>query len=388
MIVLRVIHSVGTWLPQTQTWLYEQLRNMPAEDIDHIIAADYVANLDQFPMPLIYSLEKSSPVKKFLKKAQGKLFRRTYSPVLEDVCRKEKAEILHSHFGNTAWRNLLVARKYGLRHVVTFYGFDVTMLPRNPVWQTRYRELFAQVDRVLCEGPFMASQIERLGCPPEKVKVQRLGITLKKIPFSPRRFGPDKEVNILIAGTFREKKGIPDALRALAALKARFDHFQVTIIGDATSEARDQREKELILRIVRENTLEDKVTFLGFMPHHRMITLAYEHDIFLSPSLTASDGDTEGGAPVTIIEMAASGMPVVSTTHCDIPNVLGEANRRLLVAERDSEGLARVLYELISGQVDVEALEQENREFIEQYLDSRKCAQSLLGHYREVAGEC
>jgi len=31
------------------------------------------------------------------------------------------------------------------------------------------------------------------------------------------------------------------------------------------------------------------------------------------------DGDCEGGAPVSLIEASASGIPVVSTVPCDIP---------------------------------------------------------------------
>ena len=65
-----------------------------------------------------------------------------------------------------------------------------------------------------------------------------------------------------------------------------------------------------------------------------------KHDVFLAPSVTASNGDTEGGAPVAIIEMAASGMPIVSTRHCDIPSVVLDGVTGLLAAERDSEGLA------------------------------------------------
>jgi colanic acid/amylovoran biosynthesis glycosyltransferase len=57
------------------------------------------------------------------------------------------------------------------------------------------------------------------------------------------------------------------------------------------------------------------------------------------PSVTASDGDTEGGAPVVLSEMLATGMPVISTTHCDIPGVVDYGIENWLVAERDVQAL-------------------------------------------------
>ena len=55
------------------------------------------------------------------------------------------------------------------------------------------------------------------------------------------------------------------------------------------------------------------VVFTGFLPYGRLVELAYSHHIFYSPSRVAEDGGTEGGAPVTIVEISATDMPVVST---------------------------------------------------------------------------
>ena len=78
---------------------------------------------------------------------------------------------------------------------------------------------------------------------------------------------------------------------------------------------------------------------LGYVSRETLREEAYEHDVFLAPSVTASNGDTEGGAPVAIIEMSASGMPIVSTNHCDIPSVVLDGVTGLLATSatpRDS----------------------------------------------------
>ena len=70
--------------------------------------------------------------------------------------------------------------------------------------------------------------------------------------------------------------------------------------------------------------------------------------MFLSPSVTAQDGDSEGGAPVSIIEAQATGMPIVSTVHADIPEAVVPGESALLSAERDVDGLAENLAQVVA----------------------------------------
>jgi colanic acid/amylovoran biosynthesis glycosyltransferase len=72
-------------------------------------------------------------------------------------------------------------------------------------------------------------------------------------------------------------------------------------------------------------------------------------DIVIAPSITGRDGDTEGGAPVVVIEAQAAGIPVVGTMHCDIPNIVVDEETGLLCEERDVETLADNLDRLISN---------------------------------------
>lgn len=378
---VKIIHSLANWLPQTMTWVYGQLADMNTE-ADNIIVCERVQNLDQFPMKKIYSLEKESFINNFFRRLNRKLGIRKHLPLLEKVISEEKPDILHSHFATEAYNNHKLAKKYNIRHVVNFYGVDVNMIPQNKSWRKRYKEMFKYVDLVLCEGPFMASSVEKLGCPVDKIKLQRLGVNLDKIVFSPRSFNNNEHIKFLIAGTFREKKGIPYALESLGLLLQEYDNFTVTVIGDATNEERDQKEKIKVLEVIEKYKLKEKIRMLGYVSHKKIIEEAYKHHIFISPSVISSDGDTEGGAPVAIIEMAASGMPVVSTTNCDIPFVLGSINNSILVEERNSEQLKNTILKLINKKVDIFELEKDNRSFIENNLSASKCSEELLSKYK------
>jgi colanic acid/amylovoran biosynthesis glycosyltransferase len=107
--------------------------------------------------------------------------------------------------------------------------------------------------------------------------------------------------------------------------------------------------------------------------------------VFVSPSVTAFDGDTEGGAPVAIIEMAASGMPVVSTRHCDIPFVVGSHSERFLAAERDVDDLERRLRALLS-EPNWDAIAQASRAHILMQHDAVRQGEVLAQIYKDLVG--
>ncbi len=134
----------------------------------------------------------------------------------------------------------------------------------------------------------------------------------------------------------------------------------------------------------------DRVRLLGYQPYDVMLEQARGHHVFLAPSVPAADGDSEGGAPVTLIEMCASGMAVVSTTHCDIPGVVLDGVTGLLAPERDVDALAEHIRWLTEhpgewGGMLVAA--RKHRKHVEAEFDSRRQGERLGAIYRDVIGE-
>lgn len=385
-MTVTVLHSFPVWLPQTQTWMYNQVRYLPP-DIEAHIVCERTENLDQFGLPNIHCRADRPVWWRYWHKGLRKLRMRRPSDFAVGVARQQRASILHSHFGNIGWMDMEIARLAGLRHVVSFYGVDVNFLPRHePVWRRRYGDLFEHVDTVLCEGEHMAGNIVALGCPEQKVKVQRLGIALEDIPFAPCEWRPGTPLRVLIAASFREKKGIPDALAALGRLKAKTP-FEATLIGDAGDDPRSWDEKREILAALDRHGLADAVRILGYQPHSRLLEEARQHHIFLSPSLTARDGDTEGGAPVSLIEMAASGMMIVSTTHCDIPEIIKHGQTGLLAEERDVDGLVANMIWLLDNPGRWNDMQHAARRHVENKFDAYIQGEKLAAIYRELMAQ-
>ncbi|MEL7447576.1 MAG: glycosyltransferase [Pseudomonadota bacterium] len=380
-----VLHDVGVWLPRTKTWLYNQIVSLNPDWTAWAIA-NRSENLDEFPFENLYVLrDRKGKLWWFLQMALRRARITAHAPSILRFSKEREPAVLHSHFGTTGWMNLRLARTLGAKHVVTFYGFDVTLTPRLKNWRSRYLQMFDEVDRVLCEGPHMADEIHALGCPREKLTVQRLGVDVGSLPFRTRKPG-DGPIRFLMAGSFREKKGLPDGLLALARLHARqgLPDWQLTIAGGAGSSEEGAAIEQQLKTIASDHAIEDRVRYAGFVQHSELIALGQSHDVFLCPSVRASNGDTEGGAPVVMIEMAALGLPVLGTTHCDMPYTLGELNRSMLVAEKDVDALSLAVQTLVEAPQLWPQIGEQNRHHCETSFDAFKQGQSLSAIYDQL----
>lgn len=309
---------------------------------------------------------------------------RNYPSSLTDALIQERPDVLHSHFGTSGWRNLPAVRQAGCRHVVTFYGGDASMVPHSmPWWRRRYRRLFRDVDCVLCEGPFLADSLRQLGCAADKIRVFHFGIRTWEIPFHPRTWEPGSPLRVLMAASFRQKKGMPIGIQALDQLASRYP-VELELVGDAGSDPASQREKAMIELTLRNLRHLRVVNRHGYVSKAKLLEICARSHVFLCPSITADDGDAEGGAPVVLLEMAASGMIVVGSTHCDIPNQLSDRKTGLVAEEGSVEATLEALLWVAKNPQHWTEISGAARADIEERFDARRQAIALGEIYREV----
>jgi colanic acid/amylovoran/stewartan biosynthesis glycosyltransferase WcaL/AmsK/CpsK len=375
-----VAHFVVPYLFTTGSWIHTSLINM--NRYAPIVVTGQTENLDVFPFSPVYAYGDVGYVRKIALCLHERRFRGLGPAFFARVLRRQRACLIHAHFGQVGVELLDVRRKVSLPMVTSFYGADVSQLPRDPVWRERYQRLFAEGHVFLAEGIAMRRALLALGCPPEKAIIHRLGVPLATLPFVARRPDPSGVVKILIAATFREKKGIPDALRTVERVQQRYPRLRVTLVGDSAGKPGDEEEKREILALL--NRLGGVVTWIGFQPYTVFAKILLDHHIFLSPSLTARDGDSEGGAPVSIIEAQATGMPVVATTHADIPEMVVDGESAFLSPERDVAGLANDLERLVTEPHLWEPMGLRGRLHVEKNHDARVQTARLEDIYTAV----
>lgn len=376
---LRVGHSINN-LFLTTNWIYNQMVTMQRYKP---VAVVRQIKSGTFPLDHLYCFQNVKGLKRFAFRVMRKLTGVGYEYY---ILRKNHVVLLHSHFGNRGFADLEIARRLDVPHVTTFYGYDLSLPQREPVWEERYHELFEKCALFLTEGSHMKKCLVEMGCPEEKVIVQHLGIDLKRIAYIPRKIDPDGKIKILAAGTFTEKKGLPYALEAFALVREKHRNLEFVLIGDVPNETNPEflRTREAIFNVIEEYKLRDSVKLLGYLPYDEYIKVSQEAHIFLSPSVRAKNGDTEGGVPVSIIEMSAAGMPILSTFHCDIPEAVINNQTGYLVPERDVEALTDRLDYLISHPELWEEIGRKGRQHIQGEYNLINQVKQLENIYTEL----
>ncbi len=383
----QVCQAVSTYLLQTENWIFNQIRFL--KDFRSIVYCLNEKKPNKFDGPLIHSLNRDlSSWRKYYERGVRK-FVTGYYPYFYRKLKIEKPQLIHAHFGWTGLNFLPLAKAFNLPLITSFYGADLSLQKKTTVkLQDFYKPLFADGELFLVEGPAAFRQLTTLGCPPDKIQIQRLGVDLEALPFHTRQAAPEKPIKILIASTFTEKKGIPYAIEAFCKAARVNSRLMLTVIGDA----RPEKPQEHILKrelqeIVNRNEMNNRVDFLGYVDIEQLYALAYDHHLLIQSSITAASGDTEGGSPVIITEMCASGMPVIASDHCDIPEVVQHEHNGIIVQEKDITGLYKAILRLAGDDDLRERMAIFGRAHIEKKYNAREQGMLLNSIYRSVINQ-
>jgi glycosyltransferase involved in cell wall biosynthesis len=275
-------------------------------------------------------------------------------------------DLIHAHRGPEGVLMSPVAVALQIPLVVTFYGSDISRLPRNEAWRARYADLWREVAAVTVLSDDMRQDAIRLGCPPERLHVVHIGRDLgstrtRSLPHSVRHF--------ISVGRLVEKKGHVDAVRAFSCVAAARPDVRLTLVGDGP--LRSQLEQ-----LVLELGVEAQVSLLGARPLSQTLDLMRNADALILASKTAEDGDREG-TPAVLIEAQLMGLPCIATRHAGIPETVPVENHRLLATEGDVGELAERLSRLIATpRTALEDIVVRGRQFaVEQFDPSAQAAQ-------------
>ena len=246
-------------------------------------------------------------------------------------------DVIHAHRGPDAVLMSPVAAALRIPLVATFYGSDISRLPRHTAWRERYAALWPEVAAVTVLSLDMREDAIRLGCLPARLHVVHIGrdvgsLEARSVPSAVRHF--------IAVGRLVEKKGHLDVVRAFARVATVHRDVRLTIVGDGPLRSR-------LEQLILDLGVGDRVSLLGARPLRQTIDLMRRADALILGSKTAEDGDREG-TPGVLIEAQLLGLPCVATRHAGIPETLPRENHGLLAAEGDVDAIAARLAWLLA----------------------------------------
>ncbi|EFU9511742.1 glycosyl transferase [Escherichia coli] len=260
--------------------------------------------------------------------------------ILSAICGKVAtpfhADVFIAHFG-PAGVTAAKLRELGVirgKIATIFHGIDISSREVLNHYTPEYQQLFRRGDLMLPISDLWAGRLQKMGCPREKIAVSRMGVDMTR--FSPRPVkAPATPLEIISVARLTEKKGLHVAIEACRQLKEQGVAFRYRILGIGPWERR-------LRTLIEQYQLEDVVEMPGFKPSHEVKEMLDDADVFLLPSVTGADGDMEG-IPVALMEAMAVGIPVVSTLHSGIPELVEADKSGWLVPENDARALAQRL---------------------------------------------
>jgi glycosyltransferase involved in cell wall biosynthesis len=172
---------------------------------------------------------------------------------------------------------------------------------------------------------------------------------------------PDQPVlRLLYAGTWLDQRGIFYIRDALNALNKRFRNWTFTIAGPGVPAEQ--------LRAFFGDSLRDQILVESVVPADRMPELYARHDALLFPSLME-------GLPSVLLEAMASGMPVITTETCGMPDVVEDGFNGLLVPPANAGAIESAILRLGESSELRSRLGTTARESMRRYTWQRSAAQ-------------
>ncbi len=338
----RVIASYcSSFLKPEMLHIYRQVKAL--RGVDTFVVTKEVQNAERFPFPDIEVIPKRRTNLlvhgwlKFVERRPPIVYRGEYQ-TLDSLLERHGADLMHIYFGHTGVHLLPFIRQWDKPCVVSFHGADVAHKQDIKDYPAKLRRLFDAVPLVLARSQSLAERLIHLGCPPEKLRINRTGIPLNAFPFIDRQPPSDGKWRVVQACRMIPKKGVATSLRAFAIFKKDNPEAEFFIAG------KGPLQPELEMLAAGLGIFKD-VHFVGFLSQPKLRELYASSHLFLHPSETSPNQDQEG-VPNSILEGMATGLPVAGTWHGGIPEAVDHGRTGLLVPEEDHVALANAMQEI------------------------------------------
>ena len=260
-------------------------------------------------------------------------------------------DVVHTHFVlRQKLTASLVAAALDVPFTVTTH---INAFRRDPRW---VGAVFDRADRIVAISNNTRQYVVDEFAPTAPVDVCRVGIHPEQFAGSP---GDPKR--IVTVCRFVEKKGLPDAVDAVAKVAAQVPTVEYRLLGSGPLEA-DVDER------IRAHGIQDVVDRPGYVSDERLRADIDAAGIFLLPCVVAADGDRDG-TPVALMEAMAMQTVPVSTPVGGIPEMITDGHDGRLVGPHDPTAASEAILELIRDPEQLETMAAHARQTVERRHD-------------------
>ncbi|MCW6038847.1 glycosyltransferase [Spirulina subsalsa FACHB-351] len=362
-------------LPPSQTFIRDPVEQFQ-EFKGYYVGSRRVEGLE-LPSDRTWVVNQGGPVGKL----QEQIFKLTgFAPQLYAKIRALDPVLIHAQFGLSGTLALPWAKSLKIPLIVHYRGADATIRADSARYTSlnhwlyfqRLPQLQQDSHLFLTVCRFLQQKLLEQGFPPEKIITHYHGVDIQKFSPNPQI---SRQPTVLFVGRLTEKKGVKFLILAMSEVQQQLPNVKLVIIGDGPLKQD--------LETLAHQTLK-QYQFLGVQPQTIVKTWMNQAQILATPSITSPEGDSEG-LPNVILEAQAMGLPVVSTYHAGIPEVVFHEKTGFLTPEQDSQGLGGYILELFRNPELWQQFSREGREQMVKHFDRAQQTRRLEEIYLSVA---
>lgn len=249
--------------------------------------------------------------------------------------KKEKVDCVLAEYGPTGVHSLNVIKSLRLPLIVHFFGYDATLHSTIKQYREKYQDVFDYAKYIVVVSTKMKDDLVELGCPLEKIVLSYCGPDNSFFKANPH-FNTFQFVSV---GRFVDKKAPYLTLAAFKNVLEKFDKARLLMIGDGIL-------LSTCKNLAKLWKIDKNVDFIGIKNPSEIFEIFKESIAFVQHSITAENGDSEG-TPVAVLDAQAAGIPVISTRHAGIADVILDNITGFLVPEYDVDGMTSNMLRLL-----------------------------------------
>lgn len=228
---------------------------------------------------------------------------------------------------------------------IFIHGYDASKALSSNIFLENLRRLFTEPN-IFIVTPcrfFKNKLISSIVCDENRIIVLPYGVN-RNLSLDGHEYDVNF-FNLLFVGRLVNKKNPIALVEAINVLvnKVGVENFKLTIIGNGPL-------FNDVLAKIEYYHLQDFIELVGAKKHDDVYSYMAGADIYVQHSVTDFHGDQEG-LPNSILEALNMGLPVVSTYHSGIPEIIENNVTGLLVQEFDFEAMARAIASLMSDTI-------------------------------------
>lgn len=241
-----------------------------------------------------------------------------------------------AEFGQSGAEISDLCREAGVPLIVVFYGYDAHHKHVIEQYQDKYTNMFLYASKIIGVSNDIVKKLEGLGAPKEKLMYLPCAIDLKRFTYQDHS---KNDPIFLSVGRFSETKSPHLTILAFNEVLKEIPNAQLVMIGkDGGGEL-----FEACHILVKALQIEKSVFFKGICTPNEVLEQMQKARVFVQHSITTPINGDKEGTPVAVMEAMASGLPVVSTRHAGIEELIVSGENGFLVAEYDYLNMAKTM---------------------------------------------